>query len=628
VTSSRQTSNSQIIYAGYNPKNWSGTVSACTPTQTAEQCANTPVWEASNWFNSATTATYVTTPLDQTTRKLFASWRDSSGFTSMPFQWTALNADQRAVLQPSDSLGSSRVTYLRGDRSNEGSLFRARPTNLLGDIVNSGVTYVGGSSPALTGPRYPGHSTYRATTKTRPPVVYVGANDGMLHAFSGSNGKELFAYIPGSVFSNLPGLTALNFQHRYFVDSTPMVGDFQKTATTWGTMLVGGLGAGGKGYYALDISTQSTFAGASESTLSSLPMWEFTDAQDADLGYTFNEPSIHPVTGAYQQIAKVADATTTDGVWRVIVGNGFGSPAGDAILFMLNARTGVADVKLTTGDTSNNGLSAPTPVDTDRDGLVDTVYAGDALGNMHKFQFSRTSGADKVLAKPTDTGAAWNYIGNVFASGEPITTAPSVAPACDGVGWNVAFGSGKLNEDADYGDTSRRGFYAVVDQGPSSDMTVNTTDLATITYTTSPFGSGNVGRNWTTPNLTGKKGWKMFFTDGERVLSNSTLPPDTGVVLFGTTKPSGDVCTPGNSGYIMAVNLCSGKTGSLLVDGITVGGVALDSTGVVKVSNTYTDPNNKPTVVCNQDGCKGTPPTLNPSVAPRGRYSWREILTK
>jgi type IV pilus assembly protein PilY1 len=630
VTSSRQTSNSQIIYAGYNPKDWSGTVSACTPTQTAAECALTPVWEASKWFDTTTTSTFVTTPLTPTTRKIFTSWPDATGFSSMPFQWSSLTTTQQALLNATDSLGSARLSYLRGARTNEGSLFRSRPPTLLGDIVNSGVTYVGGSGPALTGPRYPGHSAYRGSTKNRPAVVYVGANDGMLHAFSGVNGKELFGYVPSAVFANLPGLSALNFQHRYFVDSTPMAGDFQKSATTWGTMLVGGLGAGGKGYYALDISGQSTFAAATESTLSAIPMWEFTAAQDSDLGYTFNEPSIDPVTGAYRQIAKVADATVADGVWRVIVGNGYGSAGQDAILFMLNANTGTPDVKLTTGNTTDNGLSSPTPVDTNRDGLIDTVYAGDALGNMHKFQFSKASGIDFVLAKHGETGAAWRYIGRVFASGEPITTAPSVAPSCDGIGWNVAFGSGKLNEDVDYNDTARRGFYTVVDKGPSSAMTVSATALTEITYSSTSLTGGKVVRNWSTPNLTGQRGWKMFFNGGERVLTNSTLPPDTGAVLFGTTKPSGDVCTPGNSGFIMAVNMCSGTIGNLLVDGVLVGGLAIDSTGVVKVSNTYVSPDKKPVVVCNQGDCKegDNPLTFSVPEAPRGRYTWREILTK
>lgn len=630
VTSSRQTSNSQIIYAGYDPRNWSGTVSACSPAMSAAECRNAPTWEASEWLNSATTQTYVTTPLNHTTRKLFTSERTGASFSTMPFQWDSLSTAQKAILNGSDSLGTERTAYIRGSRALENSLFRARPISLLGDIVNSGVTYLSGAGPALTGPRYPGHAGYRTSQRTRPPVVYVGGNDGMLHAFSGTNGKELFGYIPTPAFSNLPTLTALNFQHHYFVDSTPMVGDFQKNATTWGTLLVGGLGAGGKGYYALDITNQKTFASSSESALSALPIWEFTSLQDADLGYTFNKPATHPVTGAHLQIAKVADKTVTDGVWRVIVGNGMGSTNGDAILFMLNANTGTVDNpaqhKLTAATGPNNGLSVPTPVDTDRDGLIDTVYAGDALGNLHKFQFSRISGSDKVLAKPGDTGAGWNYIGKVFASGEPITTAPSVG-YCPGTGWNVAFGTGKLSEDLDYSDSSRRGFYAVLDNNPSSALTVAPTALTTIPYTTTTV-SGEVVRTWSAPNLTGKLGWQMFFNGGERVLTNSTQPPDTGVVLFGTTKPSGDVCDPGNSGYIMAVNLCSGKIGNLIVDGVNVGGLAIDSTGVVEVSNTYTDEKNKPKVVCNQDDCKDEPPTLGISVAPRGRYSWRELLTK
>ena len=147
----------------------------------------------------------------------------------------------------------------------------------------------------------------------------------------------------------------------------------------------------------------------------------------------------------------------------------------------------------------------------------------------------------------------------------------------------------------------------------------------------------------------------MAFTGGERVLSNSTLPPDTGVVLFATTKPSGDVCDPGNTGFIMAVNLSTGKSNNLLVNGNLVGGLSVNSTGVIKVSNTYADKEKDQVVVCNQDGCKpkkpepcdpatnpdckcldgdnkpvtcGDPPSVLGSGAPKGRYNWREILTK
>ena len=697
VTSNRQTANSQIIYAGYNPKGWLGTVRACAPTQTAAQCDATPTWESSKWFKT-TTPTSVTTPLTPATRKIFTSFLDTTTLTptltSMPFLYASLNATQKAVLDATDSQGTARVAFLRGDRSNESLLFRRREDTLLGDIVNSGVSYLSGAGPQIPNYFDAAYLAFRASNKSSPrrPVVYVGANDGMLHAFSGTSGKELFAYIPGSVFNNLPALTALGYTHKFYVDGTPMIGDVPQNST-WRTILVGGLGGGGKGYYALNITDQNAFstawsnttvtalpsdedstqAGAKETVLSTLPMWEFTSTQDSDLGYTFNEPSVNSFDGSYMQINRVADSAVDGGVWRVIVGNGYGSTLGKAILFMLDANTGVTSggippTKLVAdaGPGTDNGLSAPTPVDTDRDGLVDTIYAGDLLGDMHKFQFSKLNTAGDYVLAPAGTagGGAWRYIGKVFASAQPITTAPLVAQACGG-NWYVAFGSGKLNENNDYADTSTRGFYTVKDVNASSALTVAATEIVDIPYTASTV-SGYPVRNWSAPTLTNKKGWKMAFTGGERVLSNSTQPPDTGSVLLATTKPTGDVCAPGNSGFIMAVNFCTGASGQLNVAGNLVGGVGIDSTGVVKVSTTYTTSGNTQAVVSNQPAtqlppvdsrcptgqmCKssacpagqtcvqGSCPTgqtcqittvmdLFGKIAPKGRYSWREILSK
>lgn len=642
VTSNRQTSDSETIYGGYNPREWTGNVRSCRPDQTATQCENAPRWDASNWLHRTSTVVPAADKLTAETRKIFTSLRNASSFQSMPFRWASLVADQTSVLN-ADNNGQQRVAFLRGDRAQEGILFRNRPDNLLGDVVNSGIAYLAGPGPALSGPSFPGHSAYRNANRSRPAVVYVGANDGMLHAFSGANGKELFGYVPGSVLTGLNNLSAFNFQHRFLVDGSPMVGDFELTASTpqapsWGTMLVGGLGAGGRGYYALNLSNQSNFATSTEATLAgSLPMWEFTSAQDGDLGYTFNEPSINSSNGAYRQIAKVADATVSTGVWRVIVGNGYGSTDGKAVLFMLNANTGEASTKLTAHTPANaaaprSGLSAPTPVDVDRDGLIDTVYAGDILGNMHKFQFSKESGVNFVLARHGDAGAAWRYLGVVYAAGEPITTAPTVIPACSGNGWSVMFGTGKLNEQDDYFDrNSVRAFYNVVDQSPSSTLTVPASDLAAITsFTSVELGNDYVGRNWSAPDLSTKRGWKIVLPAGERVLTNSTLPPDTGAVLFASTQPTGDLCTPGNTGYIMAADICTGGIGNLIYAGQAVGGIAVDSDGVIKVSNTYTSSQNKQIVVCNQAHCKelGGGGSFNPSIAPRGRYSWRELLTK
>lgn len=680
VTSSRQTSDSQIIRASYDPKNWSGKVRACGIAQDGKVCEDAPLWEVSDWFNTVATKTYVGTALTASTRKIITSWTtaptgapSTTSFSTSRFLWGNLHADQQALLNQTDSLGEDRTNYLRGDRSKEKSTFRYRHDELLGDIVNSGVAYVSGAGTELFGANHPGHDAYRRTNKDRPPVIYVGANDGMLHAFAGgtSKGKELFAYIPGAVYGNLAGLTKLAFEHNYFVDGSPMFGDISKSTTTtttdsvtgeatttttvdWSTILVGGLGAGGKGYYALDITNQKNFATLDEDALKSLPMWEFTSVNDADLGYTFNEPSLDPSTGAFLQIAKVATSTTQKGVWRVVVGNGFGSTSGRAYLYFLDAHTGLTSLKLTAdGVSSGNGLAAPTPVDTDGDGLMDTVYAGDFLGRMHKFQFSKTgTGTDAgkyLLAKPSDTAGspAWRHLGVVYQTGQPITTAPSVSPGLSGKGWIVSFGTGKLNEDADYTDTTAAsGFYSIVDDTPftitQTTPLVASTDVATISYTAGSTSDGRATRTWSKPDLAGKKGWKMDFTGGERVLSNSTLPPDSGIVEFATTKPSGEVCTPGSTGFIMGVGLADGRSNTLEYNGEVVGGMAVDTLGVNKVSPTYADLENQQTIVCNQvecqvkecddpasDECKGDGTTkILPSSAPKGRYSWREILSK
>jgi type IV pilus assembly protein PilY1 len=634
VSSTRQTSNSQIIYAGYDPQNWLGSLRGCLTSQTFEQCELTPVWEASRWFKT-TSPTFVTTPLTPATRKIFTS-SGTSTFTSSPFQWASLNTAQQTILNVSDSLGSARVDYLRGARTGEGSTFRARRDTLLGDIVNSGVAYLGGSGPRLNGSGtvLPGYSAYRATTSSRPPVAFVGANDGMLHAFSGTDGKELFGYIPGSVFAKLPGLTSTSFQHKFLVDSTPMLGDFQKSATAWGTMLVGGLGGGGKAYYALDISAQSTFSTASEVSLSTMPMWELTASQEVDLGFTYNSPSLDSVSGANLQIAKIADSAVSTGVWRVLVGNGYGSTAGKSALLMVNANTGVVANKVIADNGPNNGLSSPTPFDSDFDGLIDTIYAGDLAGNMHKFQFSVVSGTNFIRASSGTAAASWRYIGKIYASGQPITTAPSVAVSCDRANLIVAFGTGKMNEDPDYSNPAAQSFYSIVDKRPSSSLTVSSIDLAPIPFATTVV-SGSPARSWTTPDLTGKSGWSMTFTGGERLLSNPTLPPDTGIVLFGTTKPSGNSCTPSSTGFVMAVNLCSGGCGDIVQGSVRTCGVGFATNGNLMISPTYRTTDGNQGLVLNQSPgttvgtgpCSGALCALTTG-APRGRYSWRELLTK
>jgi type IV pilus assembly protein PilY1 len=158
---------------------------------------------------------------------------------------------------------------LRGDTTQEeqnGGTLRSR-FYILGDIVHS--------SPVF-----------------KNDVLYAGANDGMLHAFNADSGEELFAYVPNLVFSNLKSLTSTSSGHKYFVDLTPTVSDVDLSGIT--TLLIGGLGRGGRGYYALDVSGISPISGTvptTENDLADMVLWEYPNVntpndQIADMGYS------------------------------------------------------------------------------------------------------------------------------------------------------------------------------------------------------------------------------------------------------------------------------------------------------------------------------------------------------
>ncbi|MGH8717439.1 MAG: pilus assembly protein, partial [Burkholderiales bacterium] len=336
----------------------------------------------------------------------------------IPFQWLSLNLGQQSALNTNasgtlDLAGLARLNWIRGDSTNEspsGLAFRKRATSKLGDIINSNPTYVG---PPNAGYPDASYATFRSANSSRTPIIYVGANDGMLHVIDASctpsalactptanSGREVMAYIPRPVYKNLSKLTSPNYNglpsaHRYFVDSTPTFADVQ-IGGTWKTILVGGLGAGGQGIYALDVTDPSSF---SEGNASSIALWEFTDQHDKDLGYTFSQP----------QVAKMAN-----GKWAVIFGNGYNnsesdgasttSTTGRAVLYILFIEQGTDGawtvgtdfVKLDTmvGSTGTpNGLATPFVADVNGNGIADYVYVGDLQGNMWKFDVTNSNPA-------------------------------------------------------------------------------------------------------------------------------------------------------------------------------------------------------------------------------------------
>jgi type IV pilus assembly protein PilY1 len=336
----------------------------------------------------------------------------------IPFRWTNMNSLQQADLGKNAAgtpdaagtlctgvtptgftpagctmQGSLRLDYLRGDHTNEGvtaTKYRVRPTTVLGDIVNSTPIYVGPpaadtvsygdfSPPTAAYSSDATYATFRsgASVASRTPIIYAGANDGMLHGFDGSTGAtqgvEKIAYVPSTSFRNFTKLTDKTYSHRFYVDGSPTVGDVKFSDNTWHTILVGGLNAGGQGVYAIDITNPANF---SEANANSLVLWEWNDFNDTWLGNTYSQPSI----------AKMANDK-----FAVIFGNGYNnsiaspgdtqlSPSGCATLYILfvdGGTTGVwtfgtgfltIDITAASGFCSvanPNGLATPRVVDVD-----------------------------------------------------------------------------------------------------------------------------------------------------------------------------------------------------------------------------------------------------------------------
>jgi type IV pilus assembly protein PilY1 len=586
------------------------------------------------------------------------------------FQYANLTAAQQTELNKNasgttDGCGPERVAYLRGDAVNEGSgtftcasttvinKLRSRPTSKLGDIVNSGPAYVGEPSAGYSDVDHPGYEAFSGASgySSRTPMIYVGANDGSLHAFNAcvsgvtpgcvaaDEGKELLAYVPNMVYANLSRLTdtSYNASHRYFVDGSPMVADADTGIAgtpAWKSVLVGSMNGGGQGYFALNVTnpidtTKSapTFAAANAA---SLLLWEFTNADDADMGYSHNLPPSDPFTAQSTQIVKMKN-----GKWAVIVGNGYQSANGKAVLYVLFIKEGEDGVwtlgtdyiKLVADPGTGNGLSTPVPFDADGDGLADVIYAGDLKGNMWKFDVSST------------TVASWNVaLGGtpLFAAGSsnPITSPPVVTLHPNG-GNLVLFGTGKYLETSDVTDTSVRTLYGVWDDPVTPFATVPASDLITQTMTISGQGrlttANPVNYSTTSPVV---NGWKMAFAvGGERLTTIPSL--EDGVFLLNSIIPSSSPCDTGGTGKVYALNYL---TGSILAspafdtdgdgdvdasDGVYAGWeIGFVPGGVTRISGTSKDV----LVYSKSDGTLGKIAIPPKDAGLRGRIHWRELV--
>jgi type IV pilus assembly protein PilY1 len=401
------------------------------------------------------------------------------------------------------------------------------------------------------------YSDFKKNNKNRDGIVYVGANDGMLHAFHEDTGREVLAYIPNNVYSTdteagLHYLTSPNYSHQYYIDQTPSISDvFINTgsgSTAWSSILVGAQRGGGRGLFALDVTDPSTFE---EANADDIFMWEFTSSTDADLGYTYSRPQI---------------ALGNNGRWLAIFGNGYNDTgSGEAQLFILDIEKGV-DGTWSSGDylkistksgtsSDRNGLATPALVDLDDNGTVDRIYAGDLKGQMWVFDLSDTASSGwPATWKLKYTDPLVTAIGN-----RPITAKPILAkhptqpddPSTNAPNVMVFFGTGKYLEESDKKDTTLNHFYGVWDKGSSKLTSAN---LVQQTFV-SGFSDRVLTRN--TVNYSSVYGWYFALPDsGERSVTQPVARNN--VVFFNSFVPASSPCVVGGYGFNMAVDMATG----------------------------------------------------------------------
>lgn len=584
------------------------------------------------------------------TNRRIASW-DPVSRSAVAFRASGgsrlTNAQLLALDTPYDPANDSTnyLNYLRGDRSNEiastttGSTraYRTR-TTLVGDIEGSKAVPVGRPDYPFEEGSNPGYEAFKTAHRNRRTVVYVGANDGMLHAINGAlqrtqpptpntletdpdAGREMFAYIPSALITgpnNTPavdGLAALGrspYVHKYFVNSTPVTFDVDffttrnpvATAPDWRTILVGGLGKGGKSYYALDV-TDPTFLAQSESNLVSRVLWEFTDP---DMGYSYGAPLI---------------IKTLKYGWVVVLTSGYNNGSSNGYLFFVNPRTGELLEKVAMPSASNGLASVNGFVETYRNNLTDALYAGDLDGNIWRLDVTGTTGTyptPQLFAVLTDTaGARQPITARIVVEIEPRTEMRF-----------VMVGTGKLLDTSDIGSTQYQTFYAI------SDGSRNFGGFRTITST--PLGKSDLVETTNTLNTLNidydtRRGW---YINLNRLGSPSNLETGSpyrvvsrptsfyGTVTFVAVALVNDPCSPTGTSRIIGVDMFNAQ--SLLLSTATA-----DRLPYVQVATNVTDikdlsVNGRREIIFGDDRGGLSQARSAPAPAqPSKRLNWREI---
>ena len=644
ISSTAASDNPYIYEPGFSSERWSGYLFK----KSATNIGSDSIWNAGQILSGDATTRLSPFPTPEK-RNIYTSKINADGtLKTVPFIWMGganFSVEDQVTfnINPqngvADNLAAERINYLRGDRSMENVLngnltspgkFRMRDS-ILGDIINSTPTYYG--APAKNHSTN-GYSIFYSENVGRKKAIYVGSNDGFLHAFDADNGTELFAYTPNALIPKLPALTDPYYTHQSYVDGKMTIRDTLVNGT-WKTVLVSGMGGGSKGIFALDVTDPADFSSGAGA------LWEFTDKTDIDMGNIVSSPLI-----AKFRIGGSA-SNPLYGTF-VIVSSGYnnydpksnGNSNGQGAIFLVSLdklpnepwvlnvnyfkyKTPIKDV------TQANGLGAPN-VTLGGNGEVSNVYVGDLQGNLWRFSFFEGN-FPNLPHSPTLIFTARAANGKT----QPITVQPQIVFAPGG-GFILLFGTGKYLEASDVipANYVPNSYYAILDTTYNADVVTGRSQLAQRIATASGKAyiiSGKVFTYGATSNSS--KGWYLDFPNsqltGERI--HHSLPGSIAgtTYSFNTMLLNGESCSMG-SGRKYTFDVLSGlsaiETGEMSTVGLISAPTLINSstsvsernaTGARRITTKYLQRNQGPT---------GTELISMPDVVTRaGRLSWVEI---
>lgn len=484
----------------------------------------------------------------------FCSRSMSDTSTVLPLQCAGLTAPQVTAANTGDNM----VNYLRGHSANEESntsspLYRGR-LSALGDIVNSAPTYIAAPSFNYSDS---GYAAFKTAQAGRKPMLYVGSNDGMLHAFSADpsdRGTEMWAFVPTAVMPKMARLANTDYanRHTYLVDGSPNVSDV-KINGVWKTILVGGLNGGGKSYYALDItnpaSPQLLWEYFETNTAAALSSAIPAASKDPDLGYTYGNPLV---------------VKRSNGSWVVVFASGYNN-TGNGYLYVLDAATGAQQVKLptyTSGTTPAGTLANPSGlarirawVDAATDATAKRFYGGDLLGNVWRFDIDG-------LVAPTNQAQRLASLRINASTPQPIMVRPELAQVTyGGLKYPVVIvGTGQYLGPSDLSTSTKQAIYAIKDPLTATDWGDVRASSSMVNQAVTTAANGTTRTTTTnTVNWASSIGWRVDLeTPKERIFTNMSM--FSTILVASSVIPGSNSCAAaGGAGWLYVLDINTGS---------------------------------------------------------------------